>query len=94
MRFQDAPLVARAVADAEAKNLRHERLWQMTSAERLASYQRGEMTLGDCLAWARRYPDEPPVAPSGEYLFIEVRTPEWDDEPVRRPLHRAAGREV
>ena len=93
MRFENAPVVARAVSQAEAEGQRHERLWQMTAEERLASYERGELTVSDCLAWARRYPDEPPLAACGEYLFIVARMPEWIDESRGRPV-RALGREL
>ncbi len=64
------------------------RFWSMTPDQRVAAFYRGEMNLRDCLAWARRYPHEPPLAADGEYLFIAVKTPEWADEVSSRQLSR------
>jgi hypothetical protein len=55
----------------------HERLWAMTREERTAAFFRGDLTLGDCMAWSRRYPDEPPTGPCGEYLYILATDPDW-----------------
>jgi hypothetical protein len=73
-----------------------DRLWSMTGEERTAAFYRGELSLGDCLAWARRMPDEPPRSPDGEYLFITVRTPEWSEDrsPSRPSRTRSAGRDL
>ena len=49
----------------------------MTPAERLAAFWDGQLSFGQCLEWARRAQDEVPKAPSGEFLFIAGRTPEW-----------------
>lgn len=70
-------IVARATAVARDRAARHEHLWAMTREERIAAFYRGELTFNDCLAWSRRYPDEPPTGPCGEYLYILVSTPEW-----------------
>jgi hypothetical protein len=70
-------IVARATADAAARAARHEHLWSMTREERVAAFYRGELTFSDCQAWSRRFPDEPPIGPCGEYLYILVSTPEW-----------------
>lgn len=50
--------------------------------------------MGDCLAWAGRYPKEPPIGADGEYLFILAYTPDWAEahlSPTR--TQQAAGRE-
>jgi hypothetical protein len=73
-------LVAAATTAAAAEQARYERLWAMTRAERTAAFYRGELTLGECMAWSSRYPDEPPTGPCGEYLYILAYTPEWLDE--------------
>src|SRR4051794_39015997 len=89
------PTVEAALAVAADEAAKRERLWRMTRDQRRAAFYRGELTLGDCLAWARRHPNEPPLAADGEYLFIAVRTPEWADEPTRTPTRRpAAGRDL
>jgi hypothetical protein len=70
-------LVAAATAAASHEQARYEHLWAMTRAERIAAFYRHELTLGDCMAWSQRYPDEPPTGPCGEYLYILALTPEW-----------------
>jgi hypothetical protein len=70
-------LAAAATAAASSQQARYERLWTMTRAERIAAFYRHELTLGECMAWSRRYPDEPPTGPCGEYLYILAYTPEW-----------------
>ena len=70
-------LIDAATAAAKTRAARHERLWAMTREQRIAAFWRGELTFGDCQAWSRRYPDEPPTGPCGEYLYILVTTPEW-----------------
>ncbi len=62
---------------AAGRSDRHQHLWAMTRAERTAAFFRGELTLADCMAWSRRYPDEPPTGPCGAYLHILATTPEW-----------------
>jgi hypothetical protein len=54
---------------------RREWLWRMTVKQRVAAMYAGELSLADCLAWAARFPDEPPTI-SGEWAFIAIRTPE------------------
>lgn len=79
-RGADPPGGRSAVMDTStghARTARHERLWAMTSKDRVAAFYRGDLTFDDCLAWSRRYPDEPPTGPCGEYLYILVTTPEW-----------------
>jgi hypothetical protein len=49
----------------------------MTPEERVAAFYRGELSFGECQAWSRRFPHEPPTGPCGEYLYILARTPEW-----------------
>jgi len=79
-------VVGRALAAAAEERDRHAHLWRMTREERVAAFYRGDLSFGDCLAWACRYPKEPPVAADGEWLFIAVTTPEWADEPSSLPL--------
>jgi hypothetical protein len=50
-------------------------LWRMTAEQRVAAMYAGELSLADCLAWAARFPDEPPTI-NGEWAFIAIRTPE------------------
>lgn len=78
------PIVEAALAAAKEEAAKRERLWRMTADQRRAAFFRGELSFADCLAWARRYPNEPPIAGDGEYLFIAWKTPEWADEPPRR----------
>ena len=54
---------------------RREWLWRMTAEQRVAAMHAGELSLADCLAWAARFPDEPPTI-NGEWAFIAIRTPE------------------
>jgi hypothetical protein len=70
-------IVAAATAAAANRETRHAHLWAMTREERIAAFYRGELGFRDCQAWSRRYPDEPPTGPCGEYLYILVTTPEW-----------------
>jgi hypothetical protein len=57
---------------------RREWLWRMTAEQRVAAMHAGELSLADCLAWAARFPDEPPTI-NGEWAFIAIRTPEVAD---------------
>ena len=61
----------------QARAERFAPLWQMSPAERVATYWRGELSFAACLAWARRYPHEPPRVADGEWHFVAVRTPEF-----------------
>ena len=54
---------------------RRDWLWRMTPDQRVAAMYAGELSLADCLAWAARWPDEPPTI-NGEWAFIAIRTPE------------------
>jgi len=47
----------------------------MTAEQRVAAMYAGELSLADCLAWAARFPQEPPTI-NGEWAFIAIRTPE------------------
>lgn len=62
---------------AAGRRDRHQHPWAMTRAERTVAFFRGDLTLGDCTAWSRRYPDEPPTGPCGEYLYILATDPDW-----------------
>lgn len=50
-------------------------LWHMTAAERLATFNRGDMTRDQMFAWAARFPREVPRL-NGEFIFIAASTPE------------------
>lgn len=73
------PMVRAALDRAREIEERTAHLWEMTPAQRLSAFYRGEFNLFECLAWARRYPKEPPLAADGEWLFIAWKTPEWAD---------------
>jgi len=68
------PLEATRIAAGRSD--RHQHLWAMTREQRTAAFFRGDLTLGDCMAWSRRYPDEPPTGPCGEYLYILATDPD------------------
>jgi hypothetical protein len=53
------------------ENLVRERLWRMTAEQRVAAMYAGELSLADCLAWAARYPDEPPTI-NGEWALVSL----------------------
>jgi hypothetical protein len=78
-RSNPTALVEAALRVSATEQEKRARLWRMSSAQRVAAFYRGELSLADCLAWASRYPKEPPLAADGEFLFIAVRTPEWAD---------------
>ena len=59
------PAVASLRLDAE----RLERMWALSPAERVASAQRGQLTLGGMLRWASRRPHEVPLV-DGDWFFI------------------------
>jgi hypothetical protein len=65
----------RLLGVAPSRRERSEWLWRMTAEQRVAAMYAGELSLADCLAWAARYPDEPPTI-NGEWAFIAIRTPE------------------
>lgn len=87
-------IVQRALEIKAEEDARRARLWEMTPAQRLAAFYRSELSFGDCLAWARRFPNEPPLAADGEYLFIAVNTPEWADATDAPPRRSPGGREL
>ena len=70
-----SPLVADALAAVQTRDEAMRFLWEMTPAEREAAMWRGELTLDQCGAWARRAPHEVPLI-NGEFAFIAVFTPE------------------
>lgn len=88
-------LTDRARATAAAETERRAALWAMTPQQRLDAFYSGQLSVRDCLEWASRYPNEPPLSGDGEFLFITARTPEWLDDddapPSRSPSH---GREL
>jgi len=64
---------------------RLEAMWRMSVQERDAAARRGELSLGEMLKWAARYPDEPAIV-NGELFFLIALTPEIAelDESTRR----------
>jgi len=54
---------------------RLEEMWRMSAQERDAAARRGELSLGEMLKWAARYPDEPEIV-NGELFFLVALTPE------------------
>lgn len=54
---------------------RSRRLWAMSPDERAAAMCAGELTLRQCLEWARRAPEEVPRL-NNEYWFIAIHSPE------------------
>ena len=55
-----------------------ERLWALSPDERAAAMYAGELSLNECSAWARRYPDQIPTL-NGEFWFLAIKTPEVAD---------------
>lgn len=53
-----------------------ERLWAMTSAERVLAMRNGELSFRLLMHWASHRPDEVPVV-EGEWEFIAVHTVEY-----------------
>ncbi len=70
-----SPLVADALAAVRTCEEAMRFLWEMTAAEREAAMWRGELTLDQCSAWARRAPHEVPLI-NGGFAFIAITTPE------------------
>jgi hypothetical protein len=66
------PLNASLVVDPE----RLVRMWAMSTAERIAAAQQGQLSLGEMLKWATRAPHEVPTVNGprlngpGEFFFI------------------------
>jgi hypothetical protein len=48
---------------------------------------RGELTLGECLRWAARAPEEVPLL-NGEFAFIAIRMPDVADGTEARAARR------
>jgi hypothetical protein len=59
------------------ENFRH--LWRMTPEERIAAMWRGDLTLAECLAWSRRFPDEVPLI-GNEFAYIAMNTLEFQGD--------------
>ena len=60
-----------AVASLKIDPERLERMWAMTPAERIATAERGQFTLGEMLHWAARRLREVPLL-YGEFFFITL----------------------
>jgi hypothetical protein len=53
-------------------------LWAMTAHERVEAMWNGTLTLSQLGAWSSRRPEEVPLL-GGEFAYIVMRTPEWDE---------------
>ena len=73
----DNKVLERALDARDSRPERVADIWSLSRAERLAAFEAGRLTFGQCLEWARRAPREVPLAADGEFLFIACRTPEW-----------------
>jgi hypothetical protein len=67
-----------AVASLRVDPERLERMWRMSTAERIAAAQRGQLTLGEMLRWACRFPTEPPRV-NGDWFFITALSADAED---------------
>jgi hypothetical protein len=67
------PCVASLAVDPD----RLERMWAMTPQERQQAVQRGQLSLGEMLRWASRYPAEVELI-DGEYWFITALSADTD----------------
>jgi len=54
---------------------RSHRLWKMTAEERATAMYDGELTMSQCLEWARRAPEQVPRI-GHEFWFIAIHSPE------------------
>jgi hypothetical protein len=70
-----APLMAETLAAIKTREDEMRFLWSMTAAEREAAMWRGDLTVDQLCAWARRAPHEVPLI-NGEFAFIAMFTPE------------------
>jgi hypothetical protein len=58
-------------------------LWTMTSQQRIDAMWAGTLTLSQLCEWSSRRPTEVPRL-GGEFAWIVMRTPEWDEPRVAR----------
>ena len=103
MPQQPTPTVARTapalnIPLGEAREEQLAALWAMSPAERVAAMWRGDLTLYQLTRWSSRAQHEVPLL-GGEFAWIVMRTPEWDepatdrrDNVVRLPERRRSDR--
>jgi len=68
-------LIAALQCQLGERDARLQRLWLMTSAQRVAAMRRGQLSLEQCAAWAARYPEQVPLL-NGEFEYLSAFTPE------------------
>lgn len=59
-------------------------LWAMSVDQRVEAMWTGTLTLSQLCAWSSRRPAEVPLL-GGEFAWIIMRTPEWDEPAAQRP---------
>ena len=59
------------VASLRVNPERIERMWQMTTQQRVEAAQQGQFTLGEMLRWASRRPNEVPII-DGDFFFLSA----------------------
>ena len=67
----------------DAREQQLDALWAMSSTERVAAMWRGDLTLYQLSRWSSRAQHEVPLL-GGEFAWIVMRTPEWDEPHVAR----------
>jgi hypothetical protein len=67
----------------DAREQQLDALWAMSSTERVAAMWRGDLTLYQLSRWSSRAQGEVPLL-GGEFAWIVMRTPEWDEPHVER----------
>jgi hypothetical protein len=67
----------------DAREQQLDALWAMSSTERVAAMWRADLTLYQLSRWSSRAQDEVPLL-GGEFAWIVMRTPEWDEPHVER----------
>jgi hypothetical protein len=88
MPQQPTPTVARTapalnIPLGEAREQQLAALWAMSPAERIAAMWRGDLTLYQLTRWSSRAQHEVPLL-GGEFAWIVMRTPEWDEPATDR----------
>jgi hypothetical protein len=58
-------------------------LWAMSAQERVDAMWAGALTLSQLTKWSSRRPHEVPLL-GGEFAWIVMRMPEWDESAVGR----------
>ena len=72
----DQPVLITAFhRNAKERDVRLQRLWLMTPAQRIAAMRRGQLSLEQCAAWAAHYPEQVPLV-NGEFEYLMALAPE------------------